>query len=310
MKVQQLFLSVPASQDFKATLDQVLNLCPEVAHLEQKSERNFNYALIVTKEPISQESFKFFEDVITNDKWHCDLLLSEDFPAFSLQNNENNATGALVMDMDMTTVQIEGIDEIARILNVYEQVANITHEAMNGKLDFSASLKRRVALLKGGDAKAIFAMVKANMPETSGLSVLFNFCDKVKEFNTFKTCIASGGFHELISKIDDQYHLDHIRANRFILDQDDKFTGEVVEPIVDSVAKAQLVEELVSKDGINRKNIIALGDGANDLKMIKAAGLGIAYHAKPSVRAQSLNAFNHSDLGALAVLLELRSKLA
>lgn len=236
----------------------------------------------------------------------CDLLFSEDFPCFG---DADKRAGALVMDMDMTTVQIEGIDEIARCLGVFDEVAAITHEAMHGKLDFSQSLCRRVALLKGGDAASVLAHVKSIMVETEGLEQLLTYCNNLKASHHFQTCIASGGFHELISVIDHKYGLNKIAANRLEVDDSGKFTGKVNGPIVDGAAKAALVHELKTKDAVPQERIIVIGDGANDLLMMAEGGLGIAYHAKPTVQARARNVLNRGNLRAVAALLALRAQL-
>lgn len=236
----------------------------------------------------------------------CDVLFSEDFPCFS---KKDQRSGALVMDMDMTTVQIEGIDEIARCLGVFDEVAAITHEAMHGKLDFSQSLQRRVALLKGGDAAQVLSHVKSIMHETEGLDVLLPYCNTLKPSHHFQTCIASGGFHELISVIAHKYGLDQIAANRLKVDAQGKFTGEVDGPIVDGQAKSNLVHHLKTEYQIPQERIIVIGDGANDLLMMSEGGLGIAYHAKPTVQQRARNVLNRGNLRAVAALLKLRVSL-
>lgn len=271
-------------------------------------ERGFYYSLCDFDEPIAAERVQEIKRKLLQGELECDVLMSEDFPCF---NEHHTASGALVMDMDMTTVQIEGIDEIARRLGVFDEVAAITHEAMHGKLDFSQSLRKRVSLLKGGDAAHILADVRANMPETAGLDALMACCDEIRavpNMSPFYTCIASGGFHNLISKIDEKYHLSKIRANRLAVDAEGKFTGEVDGPIVDGQAKADLVKELKAS-GVPQERIIVLGDGANDLLMMQEGGLGIAYHAKPKVQERQLNALNVGDLSAVAYLLYLRAGL-
>lgn len=271
-------------------------------------EDSFYYVLYDLANPLEEETVKLIKSLLLERKLSCDVLMSPDFPSFSEKNTQ---PGALVMDMDMTTVQIEGIDEIARRLGVFDEVATITHEAMHGKLDFSQSLRRRVALLKGGDAATIIADVRSSMPETDGLQQLMECCDDIRAIDNmgaFYTCIASGGFHNLISKIDEKYKLSKIRANRLAVDSDGKFTGEVDGPIIDGQAKANLVKELKA-EGIPQERIIVLGDGANDLMMMQEGGLGIAYHAKPKVQEKQLNALNIGDLGAVAVLLKLRASL-
>lgn len=235
----------------------------------------------------------------------CDVLFSEEFPCF---NDSNKGAGALVMDMDMTSVQIEGIDEIARCLNVFDKVAAITEEAMQGKLDFAQSLTKRVSLLKGGNANEVLPKVKAIMHETNGLDVLLNHCNALKSSINFKTCIASGGFHELICVLKERYGLDEVRANSLEIDEQGLFTGKVASAIVDAQAKANLVGELI-ESGINPMRIIVLGDGANDLKMIAKGGLGIAYHAKPKVQKEARNVLNIGTLSAVQALLALKASI-
>ena len=218
---------------------------------------------------------------------------------------------ALVMDMDMTTVQIEGIDEIARKLGVFDQVAAITHEAMHGHLEFSESLQRRVALLKGGKANEVLAAVRAIMTETDGLKQLLTFCNEQKAAGIkFLTCIASGGFHELISVIDSKYHLNKIAANRLAVDSSNgTFTGKVDGPIIDAQAKAHLVISLKKEEHIAQERIIVVGDGANDLLMMQQGGLGIAYHAKPKVQEQARYLINYGNLSAIVALLSLATTM-
>lgn len=302
--------------------------CQELSNVKLltdfESDPDFAYCLVILPRPVDAEAEDDLKDLalssahITPDQLGiddaicdglylpCDLLFSDDFPCF---NDSDLRAGALVMDMDMTTVQIEGIDELARCLGVFDEVAAITHEAMYGKLDFSQSLRRRVSLLKGGDANELLSHVKQIMTETSGLKELLEYCNGLKQSHNFKTCIASGGFHELISVIKDKYGLDHIAANRLKIGEDNKFTGEVDGPIVDGQAKADLVRWLKSEEQkIPQERIIVLGDGANDLLMMNEGGLGIAYHAKPTVQQKARNVLNHGDLRAVAALLRLRAQ--
>lgn len=209
--------------------------------------------------------------------------------------------GALVMDMDMTTVQIEGIDEIARRLGVYEQVAAITSEAMHGNLDFATSLKRRVAMLKGGSV-SFLDEVKKIMTETEGLKELM----EVVTLAGWKKAVCSGGFTQLIDVIDKKYGLDLIKANTLAV-SDGRFTGEVAGEIVDAEAKRRGVLEIMERYSIPKEQVIVIGDGANDLKMMQEGGLGIAYWAKPKVRAQAPQVLSRSFLSAVALLLMLNS---
>lgn len=224
-----------------------------------------------------------------------DLLITED-PLPTLKQ-----VGAVVLDMDMTSVQIEGIDEIARRLGVYEQVAEITSLAMHGGLDFAQSLTKRVAMLKDGDAQVI-EDVKKIMHETDGLGSLMHTVSS----HGWKKGICSGGFVQLICVLEDKYSIDMVRANSLEI-RNGLLTGRVDRAIVDAEAKRRGVLELMGKYEISRSQLIVLGDGANDLKMISEAGMGIAYHAKPLVRQQAAFALNYSSLAAVTLLLKLNS---
>ncbi len=221
---------------------------------------------------------------------HVDVIMAKRLPHLQLP-------GGIIMDMDMTSVTIEGIDEIARALGVYEQVAALTAAAMHGKADFATSLRRRVALLQGGSAQVLTA-VKARMQETPGLNTLLTTLQQAG----FKCAIASGGFTQLIAVLEHKYHLDLVRANTLEI-KDGCFTGKVVGPIVDAAGKQQALCELCSRFNIDTAQTIAIGDGANDLQMILAAGFGLAYHAKPAVVAKAPAALHYCDLSALALLL-------
>lgn len=271
------------------------------------SKRPLIYVLVILPESLDEEVERKLKHEVLEGRFkdQCDVLVSECFPCF---NNKERHSGALVMDMDMTTVQIEGIDELARCLNVFDQVAAITSEAMHGKLDFAQSLTKRVSLLAGGDAQSALDHVKSIMVETDGLSELLEYCNSIKEQHDFKTCIASGGFHELINVIKERYGLDEVKANSLGIDEQGKFSGNVASEIVDAVAKAQLVQSLIDR-GIKKEHIMVLGDGANDLKMIALGGLGIAYHAKPKVQQEARNVLNIGTLAAIRALLMLKAQL-
>lgn len=223
-----------------------------------------------------------------------DVWISSSFP--TLKQN-----GIVVLDMDMTSVQIEGIDEIARRLGVYEEVASVTAQAMHGGLDFAQSLTKRVAMLKGGSA-CVIEDVKKIMHETEGLDVLMHTVSEA----SWKKGICSGGFVQLISVLQKKYALDMVCANSLEI-RDGILTGQVDSEIVDAMAKRLGVLRLASENSVSKEQIIVLGDGANDLLMIEEAGLGIAYHAKPLVRQKAPFALNYSSLAAVALMLKLNS---
>ncbi|MDC9596020.1 phosphoserine phosphatase [Xenorhabdus anantnagensis] len=205
--------------------------------------------------------------------------------------------GLLVMDMDSTAIQIECIDEIARLAGVGDKVAEITERAMQGELDFSDSLRERVAQLAGADA-SILQQVMETLPLMPGLTSLVR---KLQSLD-WHVAIASGGFTFFADNLRQQLRLFDAVANQLEV-RDGKLTGKVKGPIVDAKYKATTLIRLAKTLDIPLGQTVAIGDGANDLKMIRKAGLGIAYHAKPKVYAQAKVAIRHADLmGVLCVL--------
>ena len=234
------------------------------------------------------------KQAVLDHKFDFDVFASNSFPTLKEK-------GEICLDMDMTSVQIEGIDEIARRLNVYDKVAEITSKAMHGGLDFAQSLTLRVSMLKDGDASVI-EDVKTIMHETDGLDTLMATVTK----HGWVKGICSGGFEQLICVLDKKYNLDMVCANSLEI-KDGKLTGKVDKRIVDATVKREGVFELGAKHNIDKSQVIVLGDGANDLKMIEVAALGIAYHAKPLVQETAPFCINYGDLTAVALLLELNS---
>lgn len=205
--------------------------------------------------------------------------------------------GLLVMDMDSTAIQIECIDEIAKLAGTGEMVSEVTERAMRGELDFTASLRQRVATLKGADAN-ILRQVRDELPLMPGLVQL------VLKLETlgWKVAIASGGFTFFAEYLRDKLRLTAVVANELEI-RDGVLTGEVLGDIVDAQYKANTLRLLAEKYAIPAEQTVAIGDGANDLPMIKAAGLGIAYHAKPKVNEQTEVTIRHADLiGVLCIL--------
>lgn len=234
------------------------------------------------------------KQAVLDHKFDFDVFASNSFPTLKEQ-------GEICLDMDMTSVQIEGIDEIARRLNVFDKVSEITSKAMHGGLDFAQSLTLRVSMLKDGKASVI-EDVKKIMRETDGLDVLMQTVSKA----SWVKGICSGGFEQLICVLEKKYNLDMVCANSLEI-VDGKLTGKVDKRIVDAEVKKEGVRKLQQEHNIKDSQIIVLGDGANDLKMIEVAALGIAYHAKPLVQKTAPFSINYSDLTAVALLLELNS---
>lgn len=211
-----------------------------------------------------------------------------------------NEPGVLVMDMDSTAIQIECIDEMARLHGVYDQIATITAEAMAGGLDFAQSLRKRVGLLKGADANIIQTLLE-DLPLMPGLSAL---CELLLA-KQWKVAIASGGFLPFTEHLKERLGLTASFANQLEI-RDGQLTGEVLGDICDAQVKAEVVEKLATDNLIPMTQTVAIGDGANDLTMIHRAGLGVAFHAKPKVKKEAPASISQGSLLQLAYLLTLR----
>ncbi|MFG1173846.1 phosphoserine phosphatase [Erwiniaceae bacterium CAU 1747] len=205
--------------------------------------------------------------------------------------------GLLVMDMDSTAIEIECIDEIAKLAGSGERVADVTERAMRGELDFAASLRERVATLKDADAN-ILRQVRDVLPLMPGLTSLVQ---KLQALG-WQVAIASGGFTYFAEHLRDTLHLSAIAANVLEI-RDGKLTGEVLGDIVDAQYKADTLKRLAERFAIASEQTVAVGDGANDLPMIKASALGIAYHAKPKVNEQAAVSIRHADLMGVFCIL-------
>ena len=211
--------------------------------------------------------------------------------------------GLLVMDMDSTAIQIECIDEIAKLAGVGELVSAITESAMRGELDFEQSLRRRVGTLKGAP-ESILQQVRENLPLMPGLVEMIQTLQKYG----WKTAIASGGFTYFADYLKALLQLDFAASNQFDI-EDGKLTGLVKGDVVDAQYKAKTLQRLLEEYGINSQHSIAIGDGANDLAMMNVAGLGVAFHAKPKVQQQAQIVVNFADLTALLCLLSANDRI-
>ncbi|KJF97220.1 phosphoserine phosphatase [Photobacterium leiognathi] len=205
--------------------------------------------------------------------------------------------GLVVFDMDSTAIEIECIDEIAKLAGVGEQVAEVTERAMQGELDFEQSLRQRVGTLAGAD-ESILAEVKATLPFMPELrEVVANL-----HARGWKVAIASGGFTYFSDHLKQELDLVAAFSNQLEI-IDGKLTGKVLGDVVDAQAKANILQGLAEQYDIEPHNTVAVGDGANDLVMMKAAGLGIAYHAKPKVEQQAPAVIRYADLGGILCIL-------
>ncbi|KAF2183250.1 phosphoserine phosphatase-like protein [Zopfia rhizophila CBS 207.26] len=200
-----------------------------------------------------------------------------------------------VFDMDSTLIQQEVIDEIASLIGVKAQVSAITAAAMNGELDFEASLRKRCALLKGVPS-TVWETLKPRITLNEGVADLVKALKRLG----FKTAVLSGGFTPLTGWMGGQLGLDYAFANHLVVSEDGELlTGELTGEIVHAEKKRQHVLDIAEKEGIILDQVIVVGDGANDLPMMGVAGLGVAFHAKPKVQMQAparLNAKSMLDI--------------
>ncbi len=208
----------------------------------------------------------------------------------------------VVFDMDSTLIECEVIDELARRAGTYEAVAAITERAMQGELDFKSSFRERLAMLKGLHWSSVEDLV-ANLPLMEGAHKLTATLKKLG----FSLAICSGGFVPFGRKLQHTLGIDHVFANELEV-EDGVLTGRVVGEIVDGQAKAAQLARLADQLGISKQQTVAIGDGANDLPMIQAAGLGIAFRAKPIVREQADHALSVLGLEAVLYLLGVRDR--
>jgi len=200
----------------------------------------------------------------------------------------------LVMDMDSTLINIECIDEIADMQGLKPQVAAITEAAMRGEIDFAESLRRRVALLEGLDESALQRVYDERLQLNPGAETML----AAMRANGIKTMLVSGGFKFFTERLKPRLGLDYTHANTLEI-IDGKLTGRVLGAVFDAQGKADWLSNIREELGLRPEQVIAMGDGANDLKMMALAGVSIAYHAKPVVRAQASYAFNFVGLDGL-----------
>jgi phosphoserine phosphatase len=222
----------------------------------------------------------------------CDInVLPEDFDPAQVR--------LLVTDMDSTLINIECIDEIADFIGKKPQVAAITGAAMRGELNFEQSLTRRVALLAGLDASALDHVYQERLRPNPGAEQMIAGL----RARGIKIGLVSGGFTYFTERLKARLGLDYARANTLEI-VDGKITGRVLGKIVGAEGKRDFLLELCETLGITPRQAVAMGDGANDLLMLNAAGLSVAYHAKPKVQAQAHTALNHCGLEGVLGLLD------
>ncbi|WP_169569860.1 phosphoserine phosphatase SerB [Sneathiella limimaris] len=224
-----------------------------------------------------------------------DIQEAADACDFCLQGTEDRRKKLLLADMDSTIITVECIDELADFAGIKEQVSAITEQAMRGELDFNEAFIARVGMLKGLPENVLEKTFEERVRLTPGARTLIQ---TVKKQNGTYTALVSGGFTYFTGKVRALTGFDMDDANELVF-EGGKLTGKAKEPIVNSETKLENLKRLTKELGLTPSQTLAVGDGANDIPMIEAAGLGIAFHAKPKAQAAANAAIRHGDLTVL-----------
>lgn len=227
-------------------------------------------------------------------------LASEQEIDFSFQRDDmyRRMRRLICFDMDSTLIQTECIDELAMRAGVGDKVKAITERAMRGEIDFKESFTQRVSLLKGLDV-SVMKDIAEHLPITEGADRLMSVLKRCG----YKIAILSGGFTYFGEQLRRRYGIDYVYANELEIDENGKLTGRYIGDIVDGKRKAELLKLIAQVEQVNLAQTIAVGDGANDLPMISEAGLGIAFHAKPRVKATAQQSINNIGLDGVLYFL-------
>ena len=227
-------------------------------------------------------------------------LASEQEIDFSFQRDDmyRRMRRLICFDMDSTLIQTECIDELAMRAGVGDKVKAITERAMRGEIDFKESFTQRVSLLKGLDV-SVMKDIADHLPITAGADRLMSVLKRCG----YKIAILSGGFTYFGEQLRRRYGIDYVYANELEIDENGKLTGRYIGEIVDGKRKAELLKLIAQVEQVNLAQTIAVGDGANDLPMISEAGLGIAFHAKPRVKATAQQSINNIGLDGVLYFL-------
>lgn len=230
-------------------------------------------------------------------KGEVDISLQED-------NMYRRCRRLICFDMDSTLIGTEVIDELAERAGVGDKVRAITERAMRGEIDFNESFKERVALLKGLDI-SVMQDIAEHLPITEGLDRLM----KVLKRTGYKTAILSGGFTYFGNYLKQRFGFDYVYANDLEIDENGRLTGRSLGEVVDGKRKAELLKVMAQVEQVDIQQTVAVGDGANDLPMLSTAGLGIAFHAKPKVKANADQSLSTIGLDGILYFLGFKDSL-
>ena len=233
------------------------------------------------------------------------VALAQQMPidiAFQRENIFRRNRRLFAFDMDSTLIQGEVIDELAKMAGVADQVVKITESAMRGEIEFQESFRRRVALLKGLPEPRVRELI-GRIPLAEGAERLIG----TLKILGYKTAILSGGFTFFARHLQQQFGIDYVHANELEL-AGGVVTGEVTGQVVDGARKAALLKEIAQQEKISLEQVVAVGDGANDLPMLNLAGMGIAFRAKPLVRQSADHSLTQLGLDALLYLIGVRDR--
>ncbi len=240
------------------------------------------------------EAAEFAIEIVPENRWDVWSDMQALGVDMVVQPAEGRKKKMLLADMDSTMIQQECIDELADEAGVGERVKDITARAMNGELDFEGALKERVGLLKGLDEAVIARVLATRITFMPGGRALLS----TMKANGAYAALVSGGFTAFTQNVAGELGFDENRANTLLV-ENGVLTGDVGMPILGREAKVQALKEISARLGLTHGDVMAVGDGANDLGMLGLAGAGVALHAKPTVAAECDIRINHGDLSAL-----------
>ena len=267
-----------------------------ILRIEQLDYGDYHVLEILLGLKMSASGAKLFEQLLrVKENQSVDIAVQEDT---LFRRNKR----LIVMDADMTFLQCEVIDELGKMAQKEKAMKAITSRAMNGEMDFTESLKQRVALLKGLPVSKLYELLP-RIPMTPGAEGLV----RILKHLGYKIAIVSGGFQFFIDKLREKYELDYGFANSLKI-ENEVLTGEIEGDIVDAQTKEKLLVSLAEKEGVSMKQVVAVGDGANDIYMLAAAGLGIAFNAKPIVQQHVQASINISNLELILYFLGISGK--